>query len=108
MAVRKKYIPEIIDGAEINRIVSNNELFGKGSMFAHVRLEKDATVEWHIHTGEVEYYYILSGEGIYTDTDKTEHVVKKGDVCTINPNDGHAIRNEKDIVLEFIALIIYA
>lgn len=108
MAVRKKYSPEIIGGAEINRIVNNDELFGNGHMFAHVRLEKGAVVDWHIHTGEVEYYYILSGEGIYTDIDKTEHNVTTGCVCTINPNDGHAIRNENDEVLEFIALIINA
>ncbi len=41
-------------------------------MFAHVRLAKGAAVDRHDHIDEIEYYYILSGEGIFTNSDKTE------------------------------------
>lgn len=108
MAVRKTFEPQIIDGAEINRIVTNEELFDKGSMFAHVRLRKGDKVDWHTHNGEAEYYYILSGTGIYTDSDGSEYEVYENDVCTILPEGGHAIRNDNDDVLEFIALIVYS
>ena len=107
MAVRKTYPARIIDGAELNSIIENTEFFGKGRMFAHVRLAKDDVVDWHIHTDEIEYYYILSGEGIFTNSDRTEQTVTRGDVCTMERNGGHAIRQAGNETLEFIALIIY-
>lgn len=107
MAVRKTAEPKVIGGAEIHSIVSKEELYGQGGMFAHVCLAKGDIVDWHIHNGEVDYYYILKGTGIYTDADGKEYPVVAGDVCTIVPGDGHAIRNEQDEVLEFIALVLY-
>ena len=106
MAVRKLFPPKVICGAEINAIVEPKELYGNGGMFAHVRLDTGAVVDWHVHLGEVEYYYILKGTGIYTDEDRTEYTVVPGDVCTITPDNGHAIRNEQAETLEFIALVI--
>ena len=107
MAIRKLRNPKIIGGAEINAIVDKEELYGQGGMFAHVRLAKGEVVNWHIHNGEVDYYYILSGTGIYTDADGSENTVVAGDVCTIIPGDGHAIRNEAEETLEFIAVVLY-
>ena len=107
MAVRKLKDPKVIGGAEINAIIDKEEFYGTGRMFAHVRLAQGQTVDWHVHEGEVEYYYILSGNGIYTDVDGKEYAVASGDVCTICVNQGHAIRNEQKDALEFIALIIY-
>jgi mannose-6-phosphate isomerase-like protein (cupin superfamily) len=106
MAVRKTYPAKVIGGAEINAIIQNEEFFEKGRMFAHVRLSKGDAVDWHIHTGEIEYYYILSGTGIFTNSDKTEQTVSGGDVCTMEVGGGHAIRQAGDDILEFIALII--
>lgn len=108
MAVRKLFPPKVICGAEINAIVDKQELYGNGSMFAHVRLETGAVVDWHVHNGEVEYYYILKGVGVYTDEDGTEYTVYAGDVCTITPDHGHAIRNQEAETLEFIALVVYS
>ena len=108
MAVRKLFPPKVICGAEINAIVEAKELYGNGTMFAHVRLETGAVVDWHMHMGEVEYYYILKGTGIYTDEDGTEYTVTAGDVCTITPDHGHAIRNQDAETLEFIALVVYS
>lgn len=108
MAVRKTYEPKIIDGAEINAIIKDEEFFLKGRMFAHVRLAKGEKVDWHIHTGEIEYYYyIISGTGVFTNSDKSEQIVTAGDVCTMELGGGHAIRQTGDETLEFIALIVY-
>lgn len=107
MAIRKTYSPKVIGGAEINAIIENEEFFGSGRMFAHVRLHKGEAVDWHTHTDEIEYYYILSGTGIFTNSDKTEQTVVAGDVCTMELNGGHAIRQTGEDALEFIALILY-
>ena len=65
MAVRKTYSPIITTGAEINPIINDDEFFSKGRMFAHVRLLKGKAVNWHLHTDEIEYYYIISGRGVF-------------------------------------------
>ena len=106
MSVRKTYAAQTIDGAEIHAIIKDEEFFGKGRMFAHVYLDKGAVVDWHIHTDEIEYYYILSGCGIFTNSDKSEQAVTAGHVCTMELGSGHAIRQTGDEPLEFIALII--
>lgn len=107
MGVRKTYNPGVVFGAEINPIIKDDEFFKKGRMFAHVRLLKGQSVDWHIHTGEIEYYYIISGTGVFTNSDKTEQMVGKGDVCTMTLGGGHAIKQTGENILEFIALILY-
>ena len=72
MAVRKTAAPKVSSGAEIHSIVSKEELYGCGTMFAHVCLATGDIVDWHIHEGDVDYYYILKGTGIYTDADGKE------------------------------------
>ena len=106
MAVREKMPPREVDGACLNNIISEEEFYGAGKLFSHITLAQGAHVDWHVHNGVAEYYYILSGRGIYTDVDGTEKEICAGKVCTICPGDGHAIRNPYPETLEFIALII--
>lgn len=106
MGVRKAYPAQNIDGANLEKIIDGKEFYGAGSLFAHVKMEQGAIVDWHVHNGETEYYYVLSGRGIFTDSDKSEIEVSKGDVCTIVPDTGHGIRNPYPEILEFIALVI--
>lgn len=92
-------------------ILKLERLFDYSSMPEHLRmysrayLEPDACVGYHIHTGESESYYILSGSGEYIDDGKV-YSVEAGDL-TYTPNGhGHGIKNTGNTVLEFIALII--
>ena len=55
----------------------------------------------------MEYDYILTGEGDFTNPDKTVTHVGPGDFCTMNPNQGHAIANTGKEDLVFMALILY-
>lgn len=74
-------------------------------MFANVRLLPGEEVEFHVHIGETECYYIISGVGEYSDN---------GNICEVKPGmitytpsgEGHGIKNTGSEVLEFIALII--
>lgn len=73
--------------------------------FADITLEPGAAVSYHIHTGESESYYILSGSGLYNDNGQTTPVAA-GDV-TFTPNGtGHGLENTGSEPLRFIALII--
>lgn len=54
---------------------------------------------------ETEYYWITSGEGIVTEADG-EKKVTKGDMVITGGGASHAIRNEQEEDLKFLAVII--
>ena len=73
--------------------------------FAHAVLKAGEEVEFHIHEGESESYYILSGKGLYNDNGELTEVAQ-GAVTYTPSGSGHGIKNISDENLEFIALII--
>ena len=73
--------------------------------FALARLKPGEEVEFHIHKGESESYYIISGSGIYNDNGK-EIPIAPGTVTFTSSGTGHGIKNTGEDILEFIALIL--
>lgn len=73
--------------------------------FAHGVLAPGASVGYHVHTGESESYYILSGSGEYNDNG-TIVPVTVGDVTFTANGEGHGMKNTGTEPLHFIALII--
>ena len=73
--------------------------------FALARLKPGEEVELHKHEGECEYYYIISGSGVYNDDGNIVDVVP-GAVTFTPSGSSHGIKNTGDEMLEFIALII--
>lgn len=92
----KLYLSDLADFKERN---------SKLRMFSHARLKAGEEVEYHIHEGESETYYILSGKGIYNDNG-AETEVEKGTVTFTPSGRGHGLKNIGDEELSFIALII--
>ena len=93
--------------AEMHKILNNSEeMFGKGRLFNHIFLEPGAGVGWHIHHGDGEIYYILKGEGEYSDNGKLV-TVSTGDVTSVGDGEGHSLINTGRETLEAIALILY-
>ena len=77
----------------------------KLEMYAHASLLPGEEVEFHIHEGESEIYYILSGTALYDDNGvKIE--VKTGDVTFTPSGEGHGIANIGKDTLEFMALVV--
>ena len=73
--------------------------------FARVSLKPGEEVPFHIHTGECELYYILSGTGVYSDNG--DDVAVQPGLVTFTPSGtGHGIRNTGSEMLDFIALIV--
>ncbi len=73
--------------------------------YARAVLVPGGEVEYHVHEGESESYYILSGKGLYNDNG-VETEVYPGDI-TFTPNGtGHGIKNIGDADLHFMALIV--
>ena len=63
-------------------------------------------IGYHIHTGDSETYYILSGKGLYNDNG-TEVEIGAGDVTYCAPGEGHGLKCLGDEPIEMIALILY-
>ena len=74
-------------------------------MFAHVNLPVGKSIDFHIHKGESETYYILTGKGLYNDNGESK-IVTPGCVTLTPSGTGHSLKNIGDVDLEFIALII--
>jgi len=73
--------------------------------FALAKLRPGEEVEFHVHENECEYYYIISGSGIYDDNG-TKIEVTPGTVTYTPSGSGHGLKNKSSEILEFIALII--
>ena len=74
--------------------------------FSIATLEPGADVGYHQHVGEVEYYYILSGNAVYSDNGK-EYYLQAGDLTFTPDGESHGIKNLSDTEnLVFIALVV--
>ena len=77
----------------------------KIKLFTYVEIEGGEEVSFHIHKGDSESYYILSGEGLYDDNGSTR-AVSAGTVTFTPSGQGHALKNIGKEKLRFVALIL--
>ena len=74
-------------------------------LFSLVQVKPGEEVEYHMHVGESETYFILSGRGIYNDNGSKVEAVPG--MVTLTPSgEGHGLKNTCDEPLVFIALIL--
>ena len=79
-----------------------NEKLG---MFSLAEIGEGEMVDYHLHEGDAELYYILEGKGLYDDNG--EKVEVEAGTVTYTPNgSGHSLKNIGEGMLKFIALII--
>ncbi len=90
---------------EFEHILTAEELNGHGSMYAKVRLKPGCSIGFHQHIGNTEPYFVLEGHGTFVDHDGTRTAIEPGDVCVIEVGQGHAIENNSEKDLVFMALI---
>lgn len=87
-------------------IESPEELYGKGRVFSVVTLEPGCELGYHTHSGDGEYYYIISGSADYNDNG-SPCVLNAGDSAFCPDGEGHSVKNSGSVPLVFIALIIF-
>ncbi|MBB5143525.1 cupin domain-containing protein [Desulfovibrio intestinalis] len=92
--------------AKFTKIVNEDGLADKGRLFSHVHLKPGCAVGSHKHSGEMEIYYVLKGQGTYNDNG-TDMQVKAGDVTVCNDGEVHGILNSGTDDMEMIALILF-
>ena len=77
----------------------------KVRLFSFVQVKSGEEVEYHMHFGESETFFILSGQGIYNDNGN-EVEVAPGMVTFTPSGQGLSIKNTGDEMVVFIALIV--
>ena len=82
------------------------EMSQKGRVFGHTTVYPGSEIGYHIHTGDNETYYSLSGKGLYNDNG-TEVEIGAGDVTYCAPGEGHGLKCLGNEPVEMIALILY-
>ncbi|URA09491.1 cupin domain-containing protein [Thermospira aquatica] len=73
-------------------------------LVARIEVPVGASIGYHYHESEVEYYIILEGHGEVIEGEKVTSV-DVGDVVVTGPQEGHAIRNVGSEPLVFLAII---
>lgn len=75
-------------------------------LFSRITLPVGASIGYHIHEQEEEFFYFLSGTGIMDDNG-IPVTVKAGDSTVTRSGEGHSLRNTGDSPLELLAVIAY-
>ena len=68
-------------------------------------LPPGASIGVHKHDDNEDVYIIISGQGIFTDSDGKESEVKAGDITIARPGQSHALKNVGEEPLVFLDLI---
>jgi len=84
-------------------IVPQNQMI-HARLFNLLTLHPGDSIGSHDHIDEVEYYYILKGQGIVSSSNGDE-VASAGDVVITGWGASHAIRNDSNEDLTFLAVI---
>ena len=65
-------------------------------------LQPGASIGMHKHEVNEDTYIIVSGEGVFTDSEGKETPVKAGDITIARKGDQHALKNTGDVDLVFL------
>jgi len=113
--VKKKgsYAPERVDNMRsgdgfvtVERLLTPEELYDKGRLYAILTLEPGSSIGFHLHEGEMESFYVVGGKAEYLDGDETV-TLTPGDTTLTLSGDGHSVRSIGDTALVLVAQILY-
>lgn len=91
--------------AVIEDLLTPAELYEKGRLYAKLTLDPGASIGYHVHEGEMESFFIISGEAGFTEGGETV-TLYPGDVTLTSSGDGHSIKCTGNTPLVLIALIL--
>ena len=80
----------------LHKLMTEEELKGETTLIARVVLEPSAEIGYHRHEGEIETYYVMSGQGMFKDADGIEKPIEPGEIGVIEEGQCHGIRNLSD------------
>lgn len=91
---------------ESTPLLAPEEFCGKGRVFNKIVLKPGCSIGEHLHSGEIEAYYVMEGEGIYYDNGKPLPV-KAGELTYVYDGNTHGIENTGTTDMLIIALVLF-
>ena len=74
-------------------------------LYTMIRLVPGASIGYHVHENETEIFHFLSGSGAVDDNGEKVRV-SAGDTLSTPSGCGHAVKNDGDEGLVFLAVIV--
>ena len=100
-----EYSPEGREAFALYNLAGFEGINEKIKQFSYVEINEGEEVPFHVHEGNAENYYIISGRGLYNDNGIESEV--GSDVITFTPSgSGHSLKNIGVGKLCFIALVL--
>ena len=90
----------------VEKLLTPEELYDKGRLYAKLTLAPGSSIGNHLHEGEMESYYIISGKAEYMDGAE-QATLLPGDTTLTRSGGEHSVKSIGDTPLELIALILY-
>ena len=89
----------------VDLLLTPAEIYDKGRLFAKMTLVTGASIGKHVHEGEMEAFYIMSGKAEFFDNGEIVTLLP-GDTALTTSGEEHSIRSIGETPLELIATII--
>lgn len=91
----------------ITRLLERGDYKGNSRLLAKITLNEGCSVGYHEHVDEEEIFYVIQGQGIFTDSsDGRETILRPGDAAVTLGGQSHAISNPGTEPLELVAVIL--
>jgi len=90
----------------LEHLLTPDELYNKGRLYARFILEPGCSIGPHTHEGEMESFYIISGEAEVFDNGEIVKV-SAGDCTLTRSGEEHSVKNTGSSTLEMIGVILH-
>ncbi|MDD3154282.1 MAG: cupin domain-containing protein [Victivallaceae bacterium] len=90
---------------EIAHLWEAEELGRNSRLFATLTLKVGASIGYHVHEHEAEYFTVLSGRAEVDDNGKTA-ILEPGDTIRTGAGEGHSVRSVGEETLVLLAVIV--
>jgi len=91
----------------IEHLLTPEELYDKGRLYARLTLEPGCSIGYHVHEGEMESFFIVSGQAEVSDNGELV-LVSGGDTVLTRSGEGHSVKSVGADPLVMIAQILFA